>query len=272
MLAIRRFFGLLLIIATVIGLIFSLVGIFYVWKLQPTAANSLQTTLTLLSDTLEATSQGLIVTKDALKSSVDMVANMQSTLETTAKTIDSTDPMIDAIADLMEKQLPDTISATQKSLISAKESAGVIDQMLLTLSAVNIPLMGPLVNYNPDKPLAVSLGDVASSLDGLPESFVGLTENLRTTQSNVQTFQADLSVTAASVGAIKDSVAQYEMVVNQYQLSLCQVQMQIKTLADGIPAATRTGAVALTVFLIWMALAQIGLAAQGWEMFTVTNM
>lgn len=272
MLVIRRIFGLLLIIATVIGLVFSLAGIFFVWKYQSTVAVNLQTTLTLMSDTLDATAQGLVVTKDALKSSVDTVANMQSTLETTAKTIESTNPMIDKIADLMDKQMPDTIRATQTSLVSAQESARTIDQMLTTLSAVNIPLFGPLVSYNPDKPLSEALGEVASSLDGLPESFAGLEDSLRTTQNNVQTFQADLTVTAASIGQIKDSVAQYEKVVSQYQASLDQVQKQIAQLANGIPGMTRTGAIALTIFLVWMALAQIGLAAQGWEMFTVTNM
>jgi peptidoglycan hydrolase CwlO-like protein len=272
MLVIRRIFGLLLIIATVIGLVFSLVGIFYVWKYQSSVAVNLQSTLTLMSDTHDATAQGLVVTEAALKSSVDTVANMQSTIETTAKTIESTNPMIDEIADLMDNQLPQTIRATQSSLLSAQESARTIDQMLTTLSAVNIPLIGPLVSYNPDKPLSESLGEVASSLDGLPESFAGLNKSLRATQSNVQTFQADLTVTAASVGQIKESVAQYEKVVAQYQQSLDQVNKKIATLSATVPSATRTGAIALTVFLIWMALAQIGLAAQGWEMFTVTNM
>jgi len=173
----RRIFGLLLIIASIGGLIISIAGVYFLWHLEPVMTSGVQNTVTLLSDTLKATAQGLVVTKDALKNSVTMIGNMQTTLETTAKTIASTDPMIDNIAALMDKQLPDTIRATQQSLNTAKESAAVIDTVLATLSG--IPLLGSGIGYSPDVPLAEALGDVSKSLEGLPESFVGMEDSLR---------------------------------------------------------------------------------------------
>lgn len=269
MILIRRFFGLLLIIATAIGLIFSLVGIYFVWNSQAAVATSLQTTVDLLGDTLGTTSQGLAVTKDSLKNSVATIANMQTTLETTAKTIESTNPLIDEIANLMNEDLPNTIEATRNGLLTAQESAQVIDQVLVTISA--IPLLGSSVGYKPDVPLAEALGNVANSLEDLPASFDGLQESLRTSQSNMQTFTADLSVVATSVGQIEDSVAQYEQVVEGYQSSLGQVQANLDALSANIPNLVRTGSIALIIFLVWMALAQIGLFTQGWEMFTLEN-
>ncbi len=266
---IRRIFGLLLIIAAIGGLIISIAGIYYLWRLEPSMVSGMQNTVTLLADTLEATSQGLVVTKDALKNSVGMIGNMQTTLETTAKTIESTDPMINDIAELMDKQLPDTIRATQQSLNTAQESAAVIDSVLGTLSS--IPLLGSGIGYSPDVPLATALGDVSKSLEGLPESFAGMEENLRNTQSNVQTFQADLTVVAESVGQIEASVAQYEQVVNAYQESLGQVQSQMAQLSTNAPTYVHTLVVAITAFLVWMILAQIGLFTQGYEMFTLEN-
>lgn len=266
---IRRIFGLLLIIAAIGGLILSIVGIYYIWRLEPAMTTGIQNTVDLLNNTLEATAQGLVVTKDALKSSVEMIGNMQTTLETTAKTIESTNPMIDDIANLMEKQLPDTIRATQQSLNTAQESAAVIDTVLGTLSS--IPLIGSGIGYNPDVPLATALGDVSKSLEGLPESFAGMQENLRNTQNNVETFQADLTLVASSVGQIEDSVAQYEQVVTSYQESLAQMQTQLETLSANVPTYVHTLVIALTAFLVWMILAQIGLFTQGYEMFTLEN-
>ncbi|MFM8322051.1 MAG: hypothetical protein ACKOC5_14155 [Chloroflexota bacterium] len=269
MIVIRRIFGLLLIIATAIGLIFSIFVTVAIWRAQETVSTGIQSTVSLLGDTLQTTATGLVVTKDALKSSVQMIADMQTTLETTAKTIDSTNPMIDEIVNLMDKQLPDTIIATQNSLVSAQESARVIDQVLGTLSG--IPLIGSGIGYNPEVPLGDALGDVAQSLDGLPESFKGMQTSLRNTQNNVQTFQADLTVVAGSVGQIEASVAQYEQVVSNYQASLDQVQQRLDTLEANVPGYVRTGTIGLTVFLVWMMLAQIGLFTQGWEMFTLEN-
>jgi hypothetical protein len=266
---VRRIFGFLLIIAAILGLIISIVGIYYVWHIEPAMVSGMQNTVNLLSATLETTSQGLVVTKDALRNSVDMIGNMEMTLQTTAKAIDSANPMFDEITTLMDKQLPTTIQATQKSLNTAQESAQVIDSVLGTLSS--IPLLGASIGYNPDVPLAQALGDVSQSLNGLPESFAGMKTSLQNTQNNIQTFQADLSMVTASVSQIQDSVSQYEMVVDNYHTSLQQVQAQLDLFSQNVPTYVHTFVIALTFFLVWMILAQIGLFTQGYEMFTLEN-
>lgn len=262
----RRVIGILLIIAAVGGFIFSLVAIMTVWRVTPSLTSTLQNTVALLNNTLQTTADGLIVTRDALKTSADTIDNLESTMETTAKTIQSTDPMVNDIANLMSDKLPQTIQATQQSLNTAQSSAHVIDSLLGSLS--KIPLIGDQIGYNPDVPLAQALGEVSDSLQGLPESFASMSDNLRTTQSNLQTFQADISVMSASIGQIKTSVDQYEQVVNDYSTSIGQVQAQLNTLSARIPVFTHGLAIGLTLFLVWMMIAQLGLLTQGWELFT----
>lgn len=266
MMIIRRILGVLLILAAVGGLIFSIAALVGIWQVEPNLTTSLQTTITLLSDTLETTSQGLVVTNAALQTSVDTIGNLQSTLETTAKVIQSTNPMVDDIAALMSDKLPETIAATQQSLNTARDSAQVIDALLQSLSS--LPLIGASIGYSPEVPLSEALGEVAASLTELPNSFASMEENLRTTQSNLQTFEADMTVMATSIGQIQQSVAQYEQVVTGYQNSINQVQSQLETLSASLPQIVRGLVLGLTAFLVWMAIAQLGLFTQGWELLT----
>jgi methyl-accepting chemotaxis protein len=266
MLIIRRIFGVLLIIASILGLVVSIAGIYLIWQIQPTLSSNLQNMLQLISQTLDTTGQGLVVTQQALKSSVDTIGNLQSTIETTAKTIGSTNPMIDEISSMMAQDLPDTILATQSSLKTAQQSAQVIDGVLGTLSS--IPLIGAGIGYNPEVPLSDALGQVADSLEGLPESLSNMEESLKNTQSNVETFQTDLEVMATSVSQIQKSVAQYDQVINGYQQSIGQIKQRLDEISANIPNIVRSVAIGLIAFLVWLFLAQVGLLYQGYEMIT----
>jgi chromosome segregation ATPase len=263
---IRKIVGLLLIIAAVGGMLFSIIGLVTIWRVESNITTGIQNMVTLLNNTMATTAQGMVVTKESLRASVDTIGNLQTTMETVAQTINSTNPMVDDIAAMMEEELPSTIEATQQSLATAQESARVIDGLLGSLS--NIPLIGAGIGYNPEVPLADALGQVGSSLEGLPESFASMEDNLRNTQSNLQTFEADMTVMAQSIGQIQSSVAQYEQVVDGYATSIDQIQQQLAAFSARIPSISRTLVWALTAFLVWMALMQLGLFTQGWELVT----
>lgn len=263
---IRRIIGVLLILAAIGGLIFSIVALSAIWNAQTAMTASLQNTLDLLGQTLSTTSQGLVITQQSLQNSVELIGNLQATVETTAEAIGSTNPMVDEIARLMKDDLPTTIRAVQTSLRTAQQSAAAIDTVLGALKG--IPLIGSSIGYNPEVSLADALGDVAESLESLPDSFLAMQDDLKNTQSNLQTFEADLTVMADSVGQIQSSVAQYDQVIGGYQASLDQVLAQIEALSANLPNIVRTVSIGLTAFLVWMAIAQLGLFTQGWELLT----
>lgn len=262
----RRLIGVLLILAAIGGLVFSIGALYVIWNAQANMTTGLQTTIELLGQTLKTTSEGLVVTQQSLQSSVDLIGNLQTTVETTAEAIGSTNPMVDEIARLMKEDLPDTIRATQASLQTAQQSAATIDTVLRAMSG--IPLIGPSIGYDPDVSLSEALGQVADSLEDLPDSFIGMQDNLKNTQNNLQTFEADLTVMADSVGQIQSSVAQYDQVIGGYQDSLDQVLAQLDMLSANLPNIVRMLSIGLTAFLVWMAIAQLGLFTQGWELLT----
>ena len=110
---IRRIIGVLLILAAILGLVVSIGAMYVIWTAQANLTTSLQSTIDLLGQTLETTAQGLVVTQQSLQSSVDLIGNLQSTVETTAKAIGSTNPMVDEIARLMKEDLTHSYSMTE---------------------------------------------------------------------------------------------------------------------------------------------------------------
>lgn len=263
---VRRVIGVLLILAAILGLIVSIGAMYVVWNAQDNITTSLQTTIDLLSQTLETTAQGLVVTQGALQNSVDLIGNLQSTVETTAEAINSTNPLLDEIGVLMAEKLPNTIRATQTSLETAQQSAATIDTVLRAMSG--IPLIGPSIGYDPDVPLAEALGQVAQNLESIPDTFIAMQENLDNTQDNLQVFESDLTVMAESVGQIQSSVAQYNAVIGGYQASLDQLITRLEAISANLPNIVRMVSMGLTAFLVWMAIAQLGLITQGWELIT----
>jgi hypothetical protein len=266
MVIVRRIIGVLLILAAILGLVFSVGAMYVMWSAQGRVTTGLQTTIDLLSQTLETTANGLVVTQQALQSSVDLIGNLQSTVETSAKAINSTSPMLDDISVLMKEKLPNTVRATQASLETAQQSAATIDTVLRALSG--IPLIGPSIGYDPKVPLADALGQVAQNLETIPDTFISMTESLNNTQDNLQVFESDLTTMAASVGQIQSSVAQYDKVIGGYQASLEQLIARLDLISKNLPNIVRMASIGLTAFLLWMAIAQLGLITQGWELIT----
>jgi chromosome segregation ATPase len=263
---IRKLIGVLLMIAAIIGLFISVAGIGFFWRIEDPLTQNIQSTIDLLSQTMTTTAQGLTITQSALEGSVATISSLQSTVQTTANTIKSSSPMVEEISTLMQEDLPRTIQATEASLRSAAQSAQVIDGLLGTLSG--IPLLGPSLNYNPEVPLSTALEEVAENLSSLPGSFANMKDSLEESTSNLETFQADLTVMAESIGEIQKSVAQYDQVIQGYQQSIEQVITGLDNLKENIPTYVHYLVLGLTLFFVWMAIAQLGLLTQGWELLT----
>jgi hypothetical protein len=258
----NKIVGILLIVASLIGLVFSIGGVVVLQRLKPNLTAGMVNGVKLIGATMGTTAQGLEVTQKSLKSSLDSISALQTTVKTTATTLGSIQPLIDDISILMEDELPKTIRATQQSLTTAQESAAVIDTVLITLSA--IPLIG--IPYNPEVSLPTALGDVAKTMEGLPEKFIAMKKNLENTGDNLQVVEADLETVAVTIGDIQSGVGQYDSVLKGYQDSLAQVQKQLDGLVKNMPVYINMLVIALTVFLVWMAIAQLGLLTQGWEL------
>ena len=253
----RRTIGILLILTAIGGLVISIIGIVGLWQLKPTLTSALTDGVTLASDTLKATSTGLVAIDDSLTGAVNSMQALQDALRTTGETIRSTDPMLATVTDLMNGGLPKTIRATQTSLDTAQESAKIIDTVLEALSIF------PFVTYDPEKPLHESLNEVSENLGEFPKSFSAIAQSLDNSRSQMEILQADLALMAEAIGQIEEGLDQSEATLDQYKRSVETVLTQLEAIEDGIPTFVDRVIWIGSIFLVWLALAQIGLFMQG---------
>jgi chromosome segregation ATPase len=237
--------------------VFSLLGISGVWRLKPTLTDGLTNSVALTSDTLEITSAGLAVIDDTLRGAVGSMQSLQSALVTTADALESTEPMISAVIDLVDEDLPETIRATQTSLDSAQQSAEIIDSVLEALSNL------PFVDYEPEKPLHESLDEISTRLGEFPDSFENISGSLDASRDQLQILKADLAMMKDAVGQIESSLDNSEHVLAQYQKSVDTALEKLAILEERIPVVVDGAVWIVTLFLIWLAFAQIGIFIQG---------
>ena len=137
-----------------------------------------------------------------------------------------------------------------------------MDGVLSVITA--IPLISS-ERYNPDKSLSASLGEVATNIEGLPEQFVDMAAKLTTTSDSLVDVEAGMTTMATDIEAIATSLEGYNEVMEQYKVTVSTVMKEIDKINDGSEQIVTVLVWAVTIFLAWMAIAQIGLLTQGIE-------
>jgi len=258
--AFYRISGVLLILAAIGGLIFSLFSMYAVWTYKEPVTEGITSSIELLSSTLETTAEGLVISQKTLNTSVESIRLLQSTLKATSDAIGSSGPMLDSIATMMTEDLPSTIRATQSSLGAVEKSTKIIDTVFSALRIL------PGITYNPEQPLHEAVVDVSESLNDIPESLAEMESSLTETKGDLEVIQSDLALLAENMSEIESSIEDYSAVFDQYLELIDELLDQLETLESNFPKYIYWLAVGSTIFLVWMAIAQLGLLTQGWEL------
>ena len=107
----RRFLGVFVMIAGIIGLLLSLAGLVGIWMAKPVITSSLDTIIATLSSTVDTSKDTLAITYDALGATIDSVDGLSEMLVTTAATVEDTQPVLTEVNLLMGVTLPETLQA-----------------------------------------------------------------------------------------------------------------------------------------------------------------
>jgi len=260
---IKRFFGIALMLLSLIGLFLSLAGLVMIPRVGGRVESQMTHTLDLAILTLDVTSESLTLANTSLDQSVDALDAAQSTTEGVGETLEDTSPLLDRLATVVGSDLPEVITSTQKSLVSAQESALVIDRVLYGLDSVSL-LTG--VEYDPEIPLSQSLVDVADSLDGLPASFTVMQEDLETAQTNLETVEMGISDLADSLADIETSLQEAKDIIAKYVGVVGSVRTELEDMRQNLPGWIQISEWVSAFVLVWLAIVQIGLFFQGREM------
>jgi hypothetical protein len=261
----RKFIGIALIIAAVFGLILSIGGIAGIWIIKDRLAANVKNTIGMISTTIEATGSALVVADKALGNAVTSVSALENTVQTLGVTVSDTTPLLDSISKIMTEDFPSTMQATQVALSSAQNSARSIESTLRLLTA--IPIL-PIEPYQPTVPLTDALGNLNESLNPLTESFSSMDKLLASSRGNLTMLAAQVNIISRRVGEIKTSLSEAQQVISQYQNVTSTFAAQMESVQQSIDNWIVMLTWVLTIIFIWLALTQVGLLMQGWEMVT----
>jgi hypothetical protein len=260
MAVLKRLFGIILVLFAAASLLVSLITLVQVWRLRYPVLENLQSGLDVISATLETTSEGLAITGQSLDSLQASVTALAGTVDTLGKTLDDTTPMVQTLIVLTGKDMPESITTAQTSLDAAQQAAKIIDTFLRALTFL-VPSA-----YNPAVPLDVALGDLSDSLDGLPQDFHTIETSLKDTQLNLIAIQIQIDLISGQIGQINTSLADAQKVVSQYELLVTRLAKFVAQIQARLPFWVDTTTIALTFFLIWLAIIQFDFIGRGWKL------
>jgi len=273
----RRLLGIWVMLAGILGLILSIAGLVGVWLVRPTIATYMDSTITTLKSSIDASQSVMQVTGKALGATVDSIDALSVMLDATATSVNDTQPVLDQVNYLMGEKLPATMEAATESLIAAQQGAEVLDSSIRSLNTFRavmsaVPFVGgfveaPTSTYDPEVPLAKSLGDIAVQFEDLPQTFSEMAVNLDKADDSLETIQSSLVTMADSVSMISASLSEYETMIGQSESSMDNVKSILTGLQTNQNTIINYGAIALTLVLLWMLTAQVVMFSQGWELF-----
>jgi hypothetical protein len=220
------------------------------------------------------------VTGRALGGTIDSLDALSAMLATTADTVDDTTPVVDQFTIIMSDTLPSTLEAATTSLYTAQDAAQVLESTIKSLDNFRFllsatPILGSLIDqpgtsYNPEVPLADTLGDLAKNLESLPATFVTMSANLSTTDDNLVSIQGNLKTMSDSVVLISSSLGEYEKMITQSQSSMDNMTTMLTNLRTNLASNLNIAVIVLSLFLLWLLAAQVVIFSQGWELFQGT--
>ena len=128
----------------------------------------------------------------------------------------------------------------------------------------------PTDTYDPEKPLAESLGEVAVNLKDLPSMFSEMATNMDKADDNLDIVEGSLTTMATNVSGISSSLAQYKGMVAQSRTSMDNLQALLTNIQSNLNQILTIAAIVLSIFFLWLLAAQVVILSQGWELFQGT--
>lgn len=261
--SLKRVLGVSLMIFSALGLVISLFGLLAVCKVSGPFAQSADEALTLSLTALNTTSQSLDLVQSALGEAQDALGAVETVILDTGDGLHNTGALMGSLSDALAGDLPQVILSSQHSLTAAEEGAAVIERMLHGLNVISA-LTG--VTYDPDVSLTESFARLNQSLDDVPQTLAEVDGTLNAVQDNLNSMQPSFTDLTGTLKESEAILAEMEASIDDYNGVIQELSLKIGGLQESLPNWIRIVTFALYFLLIWLAVSQIGLLWQGWEM------
>ena len=256
----RRLVGYSMIAAAIIGLLFTSVIGFRVWRIRLNITEMIDSNIGLVKEMVLTTNGLLVIVDETLSHTSNELDTLLKSILSLTNILQDSGPLIESIQDLTGNSLPATIQATQTSLDTAQQSADIIDNLLRTIS--RIPFF-PGDPYNPEVPLSESLNQISKSLDLINPALGNIQTNLVSTQENISQIDTNLTNISEDALQIQQNLTEAKNTIQRYQQYMKTAESRLSLAQQEAPGWVNRIAGGIIFMLVWLGFAQIGLLFQG---------
>jgi len=265
--SLRRAAGGLLLLTAIFGWILSMTALFWVWRARQPTLELLTDTVDLLDQTLQTSSQLLDVTDTTLEMALSSLEITRVNLEDVATALRTTTQVTETTSRLIGQDLTSVVEKTQTALTSVRASALLIDDTLRIIT--RLPLIG--ARYAPEKPLGDSIAEVSSSLEEVPESLKEMGKGLSSASKDLDSIQVNLDALSSSLKKTSIQIDDAKTILSSYKAVLDNSKSGLSASKDRLVKGFAVVLWGISFFLVWLLIAQIGLALQGLDLLRRKN-
>lgn len=214
----RRGLGGTMIAIAAVGVVVALVGTVVAWQLVGRLDDSSRQTLTVTIQTIDSIEDSLDLAADVITATTDSVDAAAESLDALDESFDAATGVVGEIDDLTEIVGP-TLEEAGASLRQLEGVGNGIDDLLGDLSSIPF---GP--DYDPERGLGETIGDVATELEALPAEFEQTSNDLDTFETSIDELQVEIAVLASSVGEVSAELEGSDTIIDQYRTNLADAR------------------------------------------------
>ncbi len=270
----RRIIGILLTVIAIGGIILSVVGYRAVGSFIDDIGVSFSDNLDLLSDSLSAVEDTLVLTKSTVSDATASFDTLNTTAVDMSDALQETQPLLNQVGTIASNQIPASIEAVQETIPDVAQVAGIIDDTLATLNnfQINQSILGIDfnydlgINYDPDVPFDVSVQRLGNSLDGLPEELRQLDGFVTTTNDNLTVLSQDILQLSQDLEQVQGNLSQTPQLIDEYIRIVNQIEDNIRQTKNSLNQQLEQAKFGLSLLFVWIGLTQLAPLYLGLEL------
>jgi methyl-accepting chemotaxis protein len=261
----RKFIGVLLLLISILGLAFSVMGVVVGRQAVDEMGKAVDTALERTLVSLGTASDTLVLTQATFEQVNAGLDTVGVTADNVAQTLLDTQPLMDGVSNVVASDIPDSLEAIQNSIPGVAGAAGTIDNTLRTLSEFEveraifgIPINFDLgIDYNPEVSLDDSVLQIGQSLDGVPDSLRALGTDLDVANDNLENISSNITTIASDLEALGDNIQQIDPLVDEYIQLISDIEQLVIQTQVKLDSQLETAKLILTLLFVWIGINQI---------------
>lgn len=248
----RRIFAGILILLSAILLVLSFVGIGAIWYYNESLTRELTGQLSEIDRELALAQATLKSSEKELQRALRIVDSAQATLEKLTEQSDSAESLLERIQSTLDDRLLPELKTTRGRILEARTT---LESLQSVLSGVS--------SFIPGVDLSIP-GTTLANLITSAQSLDTEIANMEVLATQASTFVGDTSyLLGGDLTETRDSLQSFLTAIQDYEQKVTRWRDQVTEVLENTPRWIDQASIALTVFLVWFGLSQLGLLLHG---------